>query len=176
MRRSWTSGHASTAWLPSSSRRDLHAHPELTYQEKETAASKFREFGLEVHEGIGGTGVVGVLRHGNGPMVGLRADMDALPIAEATGPPNASKVPGVMHSCGLDGHTAMLLGAARLFTEMPPANGTVVSIFQPAEEREAGGKAMNGMNLHSARYDFNDDILPIGIEYWARLAHRALDA
>jgi amidohydrolase len=126
-------------------RRHLHAHPELAHQEKETAAfvaSKLREFGLTVHEGIGGTGVVGILRHGNGPMIGLRADMDALPIAEATGLPYASKVPGVMHACGHDGHTAMLLGAARLFTEMPPPNGTLVFIFQPAEEGEAGGKAM----------------------------------
>jgi amidohydrolase len=126
-------------------RRHLHAHPELAYQEKETAAfvvAKLREFGLEVHEGIGRTGVVGVLRHGNGPMVGLRADMDALPIIEATGLPYASKTAGVMHACGHDGHTTMLLGAARVLTEMPPANGTVLFIFQPAEEGEGGGKAM----------------------------------
>lgn len=126
-------------------RRHLHAHPELAYQEKETAAfvaAKLREFGVEVHEGIGGTGVVGVLRRGNGPMVGLRADMDALPITEATGLPYVSKTTGIMHACGHDGHTAMLLGAARILTEAPPPNGTVLFIFQPAEEGEAGGKAM----------------------------------
>ncbi len=126
-------------------RRHLHAHPELAFQENQTAAfvaEKLREFGLEVHEGIGRTGVVGVLRHGNGPMVGLRADMDALPITEATGLPYASKTPGVMHACGHDGHTTMLLGAAKILTEQPPRNGTVVFIFQPAEEGEGGGKAM----------------------------------
>jgi len=126
-------------------RRYLHAHPELAFQEKETAAfvaAKLREFGLEVHEGIGGTGVVGVLRRGNGPMVGFRADMDALPITEATGLPYASKTAGIMHACGHDGHTAMLLGAAMILTETPPASGSVVFIFQPAEEGEAGGKAM----------------------------------
>lgn len=129
-----------TAW-----RHHLHERPELAYQEKETAAfvsAKLREFGLEVHEGIGGTGVVGVLRNGNGPMVGLRADMDALPISEATGLPYASKTEGVMHACGHDGHTTMLLAAARVLSEQPPSNGTVVFIFQPAEEGEAGGKAM----------------------------------
>jgi hippurate hydrolase len=126
-------------------RRHLHAHPELAFEEKETAAfvaEKLRGFGLEVHEGIGRTGVVGVLRNGNGPMVGLRADMDALPIKEATGVTYASKKAGVMHACGHDGHTTMLLGAARMLSEMPPANGTVLFIFQPAEEGEGGGKAM----------------------------------
>ena len=126
-------------------RRHLHAHPELAFEEKETAAfvaEKLRGLGLEVHEGIGKTGVVGVLRHGNGPMVGLRADMDALPIKEATGVPYASKNAGVMHACGHDGHTTMLLGAARVLSEKPPSNGTVLFIFQPAEEGEGGGKAM----------------------------------
>ena len=126
-------------------RRHLHANPELAYQEKKTAAfvaAKLREFGLEVHEGLGGTGVVGVLRRGNGPMVALRADMDALPITEMTGLPYASETAGVMHACGHDGHTAMLLGAAQILTETPPANGAVIFIFQPAEEGEAGGKAM----------------------------------
>jgi amidohydrolase len=126
-------------------RRHLHAHPELAYQEKKTAAfvaAKLRAFGLEVHEGIGGTGVVGVLRRGNGPMVALRADMDALPITEMTGLPYASETAGVMHACGHDGHTTMLLGAAQILTETPPANGSVAFVFQPAEEGEAGGKAM----------------------------------
>ena len=97
-------------------RRHRHARPELAYKEEETAAflaAKLRGFGLEVKEGIGGTGVVGVLRRGNGPMVALRADMDALPITEATGLPYASQNAGVMHACGHDGHTAMLLGAAQ---------------------------------------------------------------
>jgi amidohydrolase len=126
-------------------RQHLHAHPELAFEEKQTAAfiaGKLREFGLEVHEGIGGTGVVGVLRRGNGPMVGLRADIDALPIVEATGLSYASQADGRMHACGHDGHTAMLLGAARVLSEMPPPNGTVAFIFQPAEENEGGGKAM----------------------------------
>lgn len=126
-------------------RRHLHAHPELGFEEKQTAAfvaRKLREFGLEVHEGIGRTGVVGVLRQGNGQMVGLRADMDALPIAEATGLPYASTAAGRMHACGHDGHIAMLLGAARLLAETPPSHGSVLFIFQPAEETLGGGKAM----------------------------------
>ncbi len=126
-------------------RRHLHAHPELAFEEKETAAfiaAKLREFGLEVKEGIGGTGVVGVLRRGNGPMVGLRADIDALPIVEATGLSYASQTQGKMHACGHDGHTTMLLGAARVLSEMPPENGSIAFIFQPAEENEGGGKAM----------------------------------
>jgi amidohydrolase len=126
-------------------RRHLHAHPELAFEEKETAAfiaAKLREFGLEVKEGIGGTGVVGVLRRGNGPMVGLRADIDALPIVEATGLPYASQTQGKMHACGHDGHTAMLLGAARVLSQTPPENGSIAFIFQPAEENEGGGRAM----------------------------------
>jgi hippurate hydrolase len=126
-------------------RHHLHAHPELAFEEKETAAfiaAKLREFGLEVKEGIGGTGVVGMLRRGNGPMVGLRADIDALPIVEATGLSYASQTQGKMHACGHDGHTTMLLGAARVLSEMPPENGSIAFIFQPAEENEGGGKAM----------------------------------
>ncbi|KGD99594.1 MULTISPECIES: M20 aminoacylase family protein [Rhizobium/Agrobacterium group] len=125
-------------------RRQLHEHPETAFEEHRTAAfiaEKLRDAGLEVHEGIGRTGVVGVLRNGEGPSVALRADIDALDIAEATGLPYASKVPGKMHACGHDGHTAMLLGAARLMAANPP-RGTVVFIFQPAEENHGGAMVM----------------------------------
>lgn len=126
-------------------RQDLHAHPETAFGEHRTAAfiaRELREMGLEVHGGIAGTGVVGVLRNGSGWSVGLRADIDALPITEATGLPYASTVPGKMHACGHDGHTAMLLGAARHMAAHPPGPGTVVFIFQPAEENEGGGRVM----------------------------------
>ncbi len=128
-------------------RRDLHAHPELAYEERRTAAfvaGKLRAFGVdEVHEGIGGTGVVGVVRAGgSGRSIALRADMDALPISEETGLPWASKTPGRMHACGHDGHTTMLLGAARYLAETRRFDGTVYLIFQPAEEGLAGAKAM----------------------------------
>lgn len=131
-----------TAW-----RRYLHERPELGYEERETAAfvaDKLRSFGVdEVHAGIGRTGVVGVLRGGPGKgTVGLRADMDALPIQEQTGLAYASKIPGRMHACGHDGHTAMLLGAARYLAETRNFAGTVYLIFQPAEEGGAGGRAM----------------------------------
>jgi hippurate hydrolase len=130
-------------------RHHLHQMPELLYEVHETAAfvaQKLREFGVdEVVEGIGQTGVVGVIRGkdtGSGRAIGLRADMDALPIEEATGLPYASKVPGKMHACGHDGHTAMLLGAAKYLAETRNFAGTVVVIFQPAEEGGAGAKAM----------------------------------
>ena len=129
-------------------RRHLHAHPELMYDVHETArfvAGKLREFGCdEVVEGIGRTGVVGLIRgaRGAGGTIGLRADMDALPITEATGVPHASKTPGKMHACGHDGHTAMLLGAAKHLSETRNFSGAVAVIFQPAEEGGAGGKAM----------------------------------
>jgi amidohydrolase len=136
-----------TAW-----RRDLHAHPELLYDVHRTAASvaeKLKAFGCdEVVPGIGRTGVVGVIRGrnpsaGNGrQVIGLRADMDALPIEEATSVPYKSTIPGKMHACGHDGHTAMLLGAARYLAETRNFAGTAVVIFQPAEEGGAGGKAM----------------------------------
>jgi hippurate hydrolase len=133
-----------TAW-----RHDLHAHPELLYDVQRTAASvadKLKAFGCdEVVPGLGRTGVVGVI-HGrkgkSGKVIGLRADMDALPIQEETGLPYKSTVPGKMHACGHDGHTAMLLGAARYLTETRNFAGTAVVIFQPAEEGGAGGKAM----------------------------------
>jgi hippurate hydrolase len=127
-------------------RRDLHAHPEIGFQETRTAgivAERLAAWGIEVHRGIGGTGVVGVLRGGgNGRRVGLRADMDALPIQETTGVPHASTVPGVMHACGHDGHTTMLLGAARYLAETRRFDGTAVFVFQPAEEGLGGARAM----------------------------------
>ena len=133
-----------TAW-----RRDIHAHPELQYDVHRTAASvadKLKSFGCdEVVTGIGRTGVVGVIRGGKGAgsrVIGLRADMDALPIEEANDVPYKSTEPGKMHACGHDGHTAMLLGAARYLAETRNFDGTAVVIFQPAEEGGAGGKAM----------------------------------
>jgi len=127
-------------------RRDLHANPELAYQEHRTAKKveeALRELGLEVHTGIGGTGVVASLKVGDSPRsIGLRADMDALPIHEETGLPYASCIPGVFHGCGHDGHVAMLLGAARYLARTRRFDGTVHFIFQPAEEGEAGARAM----------------------------------
>lgn len=126
-------------------RRDLHAHPELAYQEVRTADLVARELaacGLSVKTGLGRTGVVGTLSRGDGPTIGLRADMDALPIQEATGVAYASRTPGVMHACGHDGHVAMLLGAARHLAARTDLTGTVHFIFQPAEECEGGGRAM----------------------------------
>jgi amidohydrolase len=127
-------------------RHDIHAHPELGLQEVRTAdlvAKKLEEWGIEVHRGVGVTGVVGVLRNGNGQAsVGLRADMDALPILEATELPYASQNPGRMHACGHDGHTTMLLGAAKYLAETRDFNGTVNFIFQPAEEGVGGALAM----------------------------------
>jgi hippurate hydrolase len=127
-------------------RRDLHAHPEIGFEEERTSAlvaERLAGWGIEVHRGIGRTGVVGVLRgSGNARRIGLRADMDALPIAEATGAPYASTVPGKMHACGHDGHTTMLLGAARYLAETRAFEGTAVFIFQPAEEGLGGARAM----------------------------------
>jgi amidohydrolase len=129
-------------------RRDLHAHPELLYDVHRTAASvseKLKSFGCdEVVSGIGRTGVVGVIR-GHKPgakVIGMRADMDALPIEEATSVAYKSTVPGKMHACGHDGHTAMLLGAAKYLAETRNFAGTAVVIFQPAEEGGAGARAM----------------------------------
>jgi amidohydrolase len=133
-----------TAW-----RRDLHAHPEILYDVHRTAATvveKLKAFGCDaVVPGIGRTGVVGVIRgrkQGSGRTIGLRADMDALPIQEANDLPYNSTVDGKMHACGHDGHTAMLLGAARYLAETRNFDGTAVVIFQPAEEGGAGAKAM----------------------------------
>jgi amidohydrolase len=133
-----------TAW-----RRDIHEHPETMYDTFRTSAlvaEKLRKFGCdEVVEGIGRTGVVGLIKgrtNTRNHVVGLRADMDALPILEATGLPYASKTPGKMHACGHDGHTAMLLGAAKYLAETRNFDGNVAVIFQPAEEGGAGGEAM----------------------------------
>jgi hippurate hydrolase len=133
-----------TAW-----RRDIHAHPELAYDVHRTAgvvAEKLRNFGCDdVVTGIGRTGVVGVIRGartGSVRTIGLRADMDALPIEEANEVPYKSTVPGKMHACGHDGHTAMLLGAARYLAETRNFAGTAVVIFQPAEEGGGGGRSM----------------------------------
>jgi len=130
-------------------RRDLHEHPELLYDLPRTSAlvaDRLRDFGCDdVIMGIGISGVVGVIRGRSttsGRVLGFRADMDALPITEATGVPHASKIPGKMHACGHDGHTAILLGAAKYLAETRNFDGTVVVIFQPAEEGGAGGKAM----------------------------------
>lgn len=131
-----------TSW-----RRQLHAHPEFGFEEKVTSAfvaAKLREFGLdEVVEGVGGTGVVGTLKRGNGNRaVALRADMDALRITEQGDHPHRSQTPGVMHACGHDGHTAMLLGAAKLLATEGGFDGTVRFLFQPAEEWGKGALAM----------------------------------
>jgi hippurate hydrolase len=133
-----------TAW-----RRDMHEHPELQFDTHRTAAlvaERLRAFGCdEVVTGIGRTGVVGLIRGKSdsaGRVVGLRADMDALPILERTGAAHASKTPGAMHACGHDGHTAMLLGAAKYLAETRNFDGTVAVIFQPAEEGGGGGREM----------------------------------
>ena len=128
-------------------RRHLHTHPELAFEEEGTAAfvaERLRAFGVdEVHTGIARTGIVGVLRNGEaGRAIGLRADMDALPITEESGAPWASTSPGRMHACGHDGHTTMLLGAARYLAETRNFKGTVYLIFQPAEEGAGGGRVM----------------------------------
>ncbi|BAN50401.1 M20 aminoacylase family protein [Metapseudomonas resinovorans] len=127
-------------------RQDIHAHPELGFEEQRTAALVARlltEWGYEVHSGIGRTGVVGVLRNGNATRsLGLRADMDALPIIEATDLPYSSCHSGCMHACGHDGHTVMLLGAARYLAATRNFQGTLNLIFQPAEEGQGGAEAM----------------------------------
>ena len=128
-------------------RRHLHAHPELSFDCHQTAAyivARLREIGVdEIHEGIARTGIVAILNgQGAGPTIGLRADMDALPIAETTGAEYASTIPGKMHACGHDGHVTMLLGAAKYLAETRRFSGRVALIFQPAEEDGAGGQAM----------------------------------
>ena len=123
-------------------RHDLHAHPEMLFQEERTAAivaSELTRLGFQVATGIAKTGVVGTLTNGtSNRTIGIRADMDALPIHETTNLPYASKYPGKMHACGHDGHTTMLLGLARYVAETKRFNGTVRLIFQPSEEDEGG--------------------------------------
>jgi amidohydrolase len=128
-------------------RRDLHAHPEIGFEEHRTSgivADKLAQWGVEVHRGIGGTGVVGLLkgRGGGARRVGLRADMDALPMEEKTNLPWRSTIPNRFHGCGHDGHTTILLGAARYLAETRDFDGTAVFIFQPAEEGLGGARAM----------------------------------
>ena len=127
-------------------RRDIHAHPEIAFDEHRTAkivAQKLESFGIEVETGIAGTGVVGTLKKGRGNRaIGLRADLDALPILETNEFEHRSQHDGLMHACGHDGHTCMLLGAARYLAENDDFEGIVHFIFQPAEENEGGGRAM----------------------------------
>jgi len=154
-----------TAW-----RRDFHQHPELGFAEHRTSAivaDKLRQFGVDdVVTGLAGTGVVGVIRGRAGERaVGLRADMDALPIEEATGLPYASVNAGVMHACGHDGHTTMLLGAARYLAETRNFPGTVYVIFQPAEEGMAGGRVMVEEGLF-ARFPMD---MVFGLHNWPKL-------
>ena len=128
-------------------RRDLHAHPEIGFEEVRTSgivADKLTQWGIEVHRGLGGTGVVGVLKGKGsaGKRIGLRADMDALPMHEENAFAHVSRFKGRMHGCGHDGHTTMLLGAARYLSRTRCFDGTVYLIFQPGEEGFGGGKAM----------------------------------
>lgn len=161
-------------WTPEFTewRRDFHAHPELAYQEHRTAslvAERLESFGLEVTRGIGGTGVVGTLRNGSGNRaIALRADMDALPIEEAGGLAYRSQTAGTMHACGHDGHTTMLLAAARNLAKTRAFSGTIHFIFQPAEEGGAGAARMIEDGLLD-RFPFdsvfgahNDPNLPVG--------------
>jgi amidohydrolase len=153
-------------------RQDFHANPELGFEEVRTGgvvAAKLAEWGIEVHRGIAKTGVVGVLRNGaSGRSIGLRADMDCLPMEEANGFAHRSTVPGRMHACGHDGHTATLLGAAKYLAETRNFDGTVHFIFQPAEEGGGGGKVMVDEGLFrrfpcDAVYGLhNDPAIPLG--------------
>ena len=123
----------------------IHAHPETAFEETHTSefvAQKLQEFGIEVYQGLAKTGVVGTITNGEGGSIGLRADMDALDMDEQTEVDYASLIPGKMHACGHDGHTAMLLGAAKYLTQTKAFRGTVQLIFQPAEEMAGGGRVM----------------------------------
>src|SRR3954454_985110 len=153
-------------------RQDFHAHPELGFQEHRTSdivAARLQEWGIEVHRGPATTGLVGVLKCGDSPRsIGLRADMDCLPMEEANDFAHRSTVPGRMHACGHDGHTATLLGAAKYLAETKNFDGTVHFIFQPAEEGGGGGKVMVDEGLFArfpcdAVYGIhNDPTLPLG--------------
>jgi amidohydrolase len=153
-------------------RQDLHRHPELGFEEHRTSdivAAKLASWGIEVHRGIATTGLVGVLRNGSGRRsIGLRADMDCLAMEEQTGAPHASTIPGRMHGCGHDGHTATLLGAAKYLAETRRFDGTIHFIFQPAEEGGGGGRVMVEEGLFE-RFPcdqvygiHNDPSLPLG--------------
>lgn len=131
-------------------RHEIHSHPELGFEEMRTAdlvANCLRGWGYSVHRGLGRTGVVGTLANGEGRSIGLRADMDALPIQEESGLPYASRTKGKMHACGHDGHTAILLAAAKYLSENRSFDGTVHLIFQPAEEGLGGAKEMLDQGL-----------------------------
>jgi len=133
-------------------RHAIHSHPETAFEEHQTAkliAKELRKADIEVHESIGKTGMVAVLRNGEGPSIGLRADMDALPIAEENNFSHRSLVAGKMHACGHDGHSSMLLGAALYLNQHRNWNGTINFIFQPAEESYGGGKVMLQEGLKS---------------------------
>jgi hippurate hydrolase len=151
-------------------RHHIHAHPETAFEEETTAAlvaEKLESFGLEVHRGLAKTGVVGVLRHGRGSgAIGLRADLDALHVLERSGVPYASLHQGRMHACGHDGHTTMLLGAARVLSRRKKLEGTVYFIFQPAEENEGGGRVMVEEGLFE-RFPMS---AVYGMHNWPRLA------
>ena len=151
-------------------RHHIHAHPETAFEEEATArlvAEKLESFGLEVHTGLAGTGVVGVFRNGEGKTgIGLRADLDALHIAERSGLPYASRNPGRMHACGHDGHTTMLLGAAQALARRRKVAGTVYFIFQPAEENEGGGRVMVEQGLFE-RFPMR---AVYGMHNWPRLS------
>ena len=150
-------------------RHHIHAHPETAFEEHQTSAfvaEKLESFGIEVHRGVGKTGVVGVLKNGEGRSVGLRADMDALHVDEMTNLSYASRNPGKMHACGHDGHTTMLLAAARHLAETKAFSGTVVFVFQPAEENEGGGQTMVADGLFTR---FPVDAI-FGMHNWPGLA------
>jgi amidohydrolase len=148
-------------------RRDLHRHPELAFAETRTAgivAGRLHELGFEVREGVGRTGVVGVLRCGQGPTLALRADMDALPIQEVVGREHGSCRDGVMHACGHDGHVATLLAALGVLArQRQQLGGTIMAVFQPAEEGGGGAKAMIA---DGALDDPRPDVM-VGLHYWA---------
>ncbi len=148
-------------------RRDIHAHPELGFEERRTArlvADALRRWGLSVETGIGGTGVVGHLGTGH-PAIGIRADMDALPIQEANDVPYASQVPGVMHACGHDAHVAMLLGVAKLLTGLDRPAGEVRFLFQPCEEvQDAEGKSGAPRMIEAGALDGLDAVLALHVD------------
>ncbi len=153
-------------------RQDFHAHPELGFEEHRTSeivAGKLANWGIEVTRDIAGTGLVGTLRNGEGPSIGLRADMDCLEMEEANEVAHRSQTPNRMHACGHDGHTTMLLGAARYLAETRNFSGTVHFIFQPAEEGGGGGRVMVEEGLFE-RFPcdmvfgaHNDTVLPVGV-------------